>query len=47
MNSDRDRAPGYIRNSKKKSSKRTVIILGAGSAITWGLIDNPHRRSLA
>lgn len=38
MNSDWDDAPDYIRNNKKQSPWRTVVILGAGSAITWGLI---------
>lgn len=38
MKSDWDDAPDYIRNSKKQSPWRTVVILGVGSAITWGLI---------
>ncbi|WP_405120777.1 hypothetical protein [Pseudomonas leptonychotis] len=38
MKTDRDDAPDYIRNNKKQSPWRTVIILGVGSAITWGLI---------
>jgi hypothetical protein len=38
MKSDWDDAPGYIRNNKKQSPWRTVVILGVGSAITWGLI---------
>ena len=38
MKSDWDDAPDYIRNNKKQSPWRTVVILGVGSAITWGLI---------
>ena len=38
MKSDWDDAPDYIRNSKKQSPWRTVVILGVGSAITLGLI---------
>lgn len=38
MKSDWDDAPDYIRNSKTQSPWRTVVILGVGSAITWGLI---------
>lgn len=38
MKSDWDDAPDYIRNNKKPSPWRTVVILGVGSAITWGLI---------
>lgn len=38
MNSDWDDAPDYIRNKKKESPWRMVIIMGVGSAITWGLI---------
>src|SRR3990167_5018980 len=38
MKSNWDDAPDYIRNSKKQSPWRTVVILGVGSAITWGLI---------
>ena len=37
MKSDWDDAPDYIRNNKKSSPWRTVVILGVGSAITWGL----------
>ncbi|WP_282876236.1 hypothetical protein [Pseudomonas peli] len=38
MKSDWDDAPDYIRNNKKQSPWRMVVILGVGSAITWGLI---------
>jgi hypothetical protein len=38
MKSDWDDAPDYIRNNKKQSPRRTVVILGVGSVITWGLI---------
>ena len=38
MKSDWDDAPDYIRNNKKRSPRRTFVILGIGSAITWGLI---------
>jgi hypothetical protein len=38
MKSDWDDAPDYIRNNKKQSPWRTVVILGVGSAITLGLI---------
>lgn len=38
MKSDWDDAPDYIRNNKKPSPWRTVVILGVGSVITWGLI---------
>ena len=38
MNSDWDDAPDYIRSKKKQSPRRTFVILGIGSAITWGLI---------
>ena len=38
MKSDWDDAPDYIRNNKKQSPWRTVVILSVGSAITWGLI---------
>lgn len=37
MKTDWDDAPDYLR-SKKQSPWRTVITLGVGSAITWGLI---------
>jgi hypothetical protein len=39
MKSDWDDAPDYIRNNKKQSPWRMVVILGVGSAITWGLIS--------
>ncbi len=38
MKSDWDDAPDYIRNNKKQSPWRTVVILGVSSAITWSLI---------
>src|SRR5690606_12697294 len=38
MKSDWEDAPDYIRNNKKQSPWRTVVILSVGSAITWGLI---------
>lgn len=38
MKSDWDDAPDYIRNNRKPSPWRTVVILGVGSATTWGLI---------
>ena len=38
MKSDWDDAPDYIRNNKKQSPWPMVVILGVGSAITWGLI---------
>ena len=38
MKTDWDDAPDYIRNNKKQSPWRMVIIMGVGSAITWGLI---------
>jgi hypothetical protein len=38
MKSDWDDAPDYIRNKKKESPSRPVVILGVGSAITLGLI---------
>lgn len=38
MKSDWDDAPDYLRNDKKQSPWRMVVILGVGSAITWGLI---------
>ena len=38
MKSDWEEAPDYIRNNKKQSPWRTVVILGVGSAITWVLI---------
>ena len=38
MKTDWDDAPDYIRNNKKQSPWRMVVILGVGSAITWGLI---------
>jgi hypothetical protein len=38
MKSDWDDAPHYIRNSQKQSPWRLVVIMGVGSAITWGLI---------
>lgn len=37
MRGDWDDAPDYIRNIKKQSPWSTVVILGIGSAITWGL----------
>jgi hypothetical protein len=38
VKSDWNDAPDYIRNNKKQSPWRMVVILGVGSAITWGLI---------
>jgi hypothetical protein len=38
MKSDWDDAPDYMRNNKKQSPWRTVVILGVGSALTWGLV---------
>ncbi|WP_339463449.1 hypothetical protein [Pseudomonas sp. EA_105y_Pfl2_R69] len=38
MKSDWDDAPDYMRNKKKESPWRMVIIMGVGSAITWGII---------
>jgi hypothetical protein len=38
MKSDWVDAPDYIRSNKEQSPWRMVVILGVGSAITWGLI---------
>jgi hypothetical protein len=38
MKSNWDDVPDYVRYNKKQSPWRMVVILGVGSAITWGLI---------
>lgn len=39
MKSDWDDAPDYLRSKKKHGPWRMVVILGMGSAITWGVIS--------
>lgn len=38
MKVDRDDVPDYLRSNKQRGSWRVLTILGAGSAITWGVI---------